>query len=168
MHNRKGECKSYPENSSTSKLSEHIPSGFSMPTISSYRIIEDKHNMHRGKDFRKKICKFLRVHTMKIIIFKKKLLTKEQQESYENSKICYTCKKNLKMNIWKIKSIVKLEIIVIIQGDIKATRIDKNGEEITKDISYILQFIDSERSMTSLLSILLIIYLKDLIELNVD
>ena len=68
------------------KLSEHIPSGFSMPTISSYRIIEDKHDMHRGKDFRKKFCKFLSGHTMKIIIFKKKLLRKEQQESYENSK----------------------------------------------------------------------------------
>ena len=28
-------------------------------------------------------------------------------------------------------------------------RIDKNGEEITKNISYILQFIDSARSMRS-------------------
>ena len=53
------------------------------------------------------------------------------------------------MNIWKTKSTVKLEIIVIIQGDIEVTRIDKNGEETTEDISYILQFIDSERSMTS-------------------
>ena len=35
----------------------------------------------------KKFCEFLREHTMKIINFKKKimkLLTKEQQESYEN------------------------------------------------------------------------------------
>ena len=29
------------------------------------------------------------------------------------------------------------------------TRIDKNGEEVTKNISYILQFIDSSRFMTS-------------------
>ena len=28
-------------------------------------------------------------------------------------------KKNLKINIWKIKNIVKLEIIVIIQGNIE-------------------------------------------------
>ena len=34
----------------------------------------------------------------------------------------------------------------------EVTRIDKNGEEITKNISYILQFIDSARFMTSLLS----------------
>ena len=36
----------------------------------------------------------------------------------------------------------------------KVTRIDKNGEKVTKNISYILQFIDSARFMASLLSIL--------------
>ena len=43
----------------------------------------------------KKFCEFLREHSMKIINFKKKkmkLLTKEQQESYENAKICYIYK----------------------------------------------------------------------------
>ena len=42
-----------------------------------------------------KFCKFLREDAMKIINFKKKkmkLLTKDQQESYENAKICYICK----------------------------------------------------------------------------
>ena len=34
----------------------------------------------------------------------------------------------------------------------EVTRIDKNGEEITTDISYILQFIDSARFMASSLS----------------
>ena len=116
-------------------------------------------------------------------------------------------KKNLKINIWKIKNIVKLEIIVIIQRNIKCKlkysvhkkipivfhngsnydyhfiikelaeefkkqftcleqnnenyiiftipiekevmRINKNGEQVTKNISYILQFIDSARFMTS-------------------
>ena len=47
------------------------------------------------------------------------LLTKDQQGSYENTKICYICKKNLKMNIWKKKNVVQLEIIVIIQGNIE-------------------------------------------------
>ena len=44
----------------------------------------------------KKFCEFLREHTMKIINFKKKkmnLLTKEQQESYEDAKICHICQK---------------------------------------------------------------------------
>ena len=35
---------------------------------------------------------------------------------------------------------------------IEVTRIDKNGEEITKNIFYILQFIDNARSMASSLS----------------
>ena len=47
-----------------------------------------------------------------------KLLTKELLESYENAKICYICKKSLKINIWKIENVVKLEIIIIIQGNI--------------------------------------------------
>ena len=51
-----------------------------------------------------------------------KKLTKEQQEPYENAKICYICKKNRK-NIWKIKDIVKLEIIAIVQGNIQVLRI---------------------------------------------
>ena len=42
----------------------------------------------------KKFFEFLRKHTMKKIIFKKKkmkLLSKKQQDSYENAKICYMC-----------------------------------------------------------------------------
>ena len=42
----------------------------------------------------KNCFELLRERAIKIINFKKKkmkLLTKEQQESYENSKICYIC-----------------------------------------------------------------------------
>ena len=84
--------KNNPENSSTTKVNEHIPSGFSMSTISSFRSIENKHDVYRGKDCIKMFCEFLRVHAMKIINFKKKkmkLLTKEQHELYKNGKICY-------------------------------------------------------------------------------
>ena len=49
-------CKSNPENSSATKVSEHIPSSFSMSTISSFRSIENKHNVYRGKDCMKKFC----------------------------------------------------------------------------------------------------------------
>ena len=65
-------CKTNPENSSTSKVSEHIPPGFSMSTICSFRSIENKHDMYRGKDCMKNFCEFLREHAMKIINFKKK------------------------------------------------------------------------------------------------
>ena len=66
-----------------------------MSTIFSIRSIENKHDMHRGKDCTKKFFEFLTEHEMKIINSKKKkikLLTKEQQESYGNSKICDICK----------------------------------------------------------------------------
>ena len=49
-------CKNNSENSSTTKVSEHIPSGFSMYTISSFRCIENKHDIQRGKDCMKKFC----------------------------------------------------------------------------------------------------------------
>ena len=38
-------CKNNPENSSTTKVSEHIPSGFSMSTMSSFRSIKIKHDV---------------------------------------------------------------------------------------------------------------------------
>ena len=73
-----------------------------MSTISLFRSIENKHDVYRGKDCMKKFYEFSREHAMKIINFKKKkmnLLTKEQQESYENEKICYICNKKLKINV---------------------------------------------------------------------
>ena len=85
-------CRNNPEKSSTAKVSEHISSGFSMSTILSFRSIENKHNVYRNKDCMIKFCEFLREHAMAVINFKKKkikLVTKEQQESYENAKILY-------------------------------------------------------------------------------
>ena len=43
-------CKINPEISSTTKVSEPIPSGFSMSTATSFRSIENKHGVYRGKD----------------------------------------------------------------------------------------------------------------------
>ena len=66
-----------------------------MSTISSFRRIENNRDVYRGKDCMKKFCESLKEHAMKMINFKKKkmkLLTKEQQESYENAKICYIYK----------------------------------------------------------------------------
>ena len=75
-----------------------------MSTISSFRRIENKHDLYRSKDCMKKFCKFLREHAVRIINFKKKkmnLLTKEQEESNENAKICYTCKENFESKYLK-------------------------------------------------------------------
>ena len=70
-----------------------------MSTILSIKSIENKY-MYRGKDCMKECFESLREHAMKIINLKKKkkLLTKEQQESYENAKICYFCKEKFLKN----------------------------------------------------------------------
>ena len=48
-----------------------------------------------------------------------KLLSKEQQKSYQVQNTVISVKKTLEINMCKIKNIVKLEIIVTIQGNIK-------------------------------------------------
>ena len=57
------------ENPSSTKVSEHIPSCFSMSTVSSFRSIENMLDVYRGKDYMKKFFELLRMHTMKIISF---------------------------------------------------------------------------------------------------
>ena len=47
-------CKNNPENSSTAEVTEHVPSGYSVSTISSFRSIENKHDVYRGKECMKK------------------------------------------------------------------------------------------------------------------
>ena len=73
----------------------------------------------------KKFGESLTEHAMEIINFNKKklkfLVTNEQQKSYKNVKICYICMKNLKINMLKIKNIVKLGTILIIQEKIEVT-----------------------------------------------
>ena len=71
----------------------------------------------------KKFCEFLREHAMKIINFKKKkmkLLTKEQQDSYANVKVCYICYIYLYL---ELQCSLELEIIVSILGNIEVLRI---------------------------------------------
>ena len=93
------------------KVSEHIPSTFSISTICSFSSVGNKHGFYRGKGCMKKFCNFEREHAMKIINFKKKkmnLLTKELQELYENAKIFYICKWKLENKYWKNKSYRKV------------------------------------------------------------
>ena len=49
-------CKNNPKNSSTTKVSKHISSGLSMSIISSFRTMENKQHVYRGKDCMKKLC----------------------------------------------------------------------------------------------------------------
>ena len=61
------------------KVSEHIPPGFSVSTMSSFKSTESNHDVYRGRGCMIKFCESLREHALKIINFKSKkmkLLTK--------------------------------------------------------------------------------------------
>ena len=62
-------CKNNPKKSPTTKVGEHIPSGFSMSRISLFKDTENKHDVYRGKYCMKNFCESLRNKAMKIINF---------------------------------------------------------------------------------------------------
>ena len=53
-------CKNNTEISSTTKVFEYIPSDFSMSAILSFKDIENKHDVYRGKDCIKIILRIIK------------------------------------------------------------------------------------------------------------
>ena len=97
-------CQNNHESSSTTKVNEHIPWGFPIWIISPFRSIENRYDVYRGKDCKKKFCESLRERAVKIIDFDKmKLLIKEQQQSYENAKIRCICEEKFEYKLFKDK-----------------------------------------------------------------
>ena len=105
-------CAKNAENSSTTKVGEHILCGYSMLTIWDFDNTENKHTLYRGEDYMQKFCTSLREHTKNMIGLEKKkilTLTKEKLKSHRDSKICYICgKRFLKKfandkNYWKVR-----------------------------------------------------------------
>ena len=89
-------CYNNPKESSTTKTNHHTPSGYSIFTHCSFDKSKNKLNYYRGEDCMKRFCKDLKEHVIKIINCEKKvmaLLTKEEEEDYNNQKVCYICKK---------------------------------------------------------------------------
>ena len=89
-------CYNNPEESSTTKINRHTPSGYSIFTHCSFDKSKNKLNYYRGEDCIKRFCKDLKEHATKIINCEKKViapLTKEEKEDYNNQKVCYICKK---------------------------------------------------------------------------
>ena len=86
-----------PELSSTTKINQHVPSGYSIYTNYSFDKANNKLSYYRGKDCMKRFCKDLKDHATKIIDFKKKTmipLTKEEEDNYNKENTCYICKKD--------------------------------------------------------------------------
>ena len=89
-------CQNNPDLSSTTKINQHIPSGYSIYTNCSFDKSNNKLSYYRGEDCMKRFCKDLKDHATKIIDFKKKVmipLTKEE-DNYNKENICYICKED--------------------------------------------------------------------------
>ena len=89
-------CHDNPEKSSTTKLSKHTPSGYSLFTHCLFNKAENKLDYYRGEDCVKKFCKDLREHATKIINYEKKEmipLTKKEEKKHNKPEVCYICRK---------------------------------------------------------------------------
>ena len=100
------------------------PSGYSLFTQCSFDTTKNKLDYYRGKKGMKNFCLELREHATKIINYEKKRmvpLTKKEEKKHNKQKVCQFViyvKKDLVLMI-TIKYIIRLEIIVIILGNIE-------------------------------------------------
>ena len=89
-------CYNNAEESSTTEINKHTPSGYSLFTHCSFDKTKNKLDYYSGDDCMKKFCKDLREHTTKIINYEKKDMipfTKKEEKHHNKQKFCYICKK---------------------------------------------------------------------------
>ena len=100
-------CYNNLEESSTTEINKHTPSGYSLFTHCSFDKTKNRLDYYRGDNCMGKFCKDLREHTAKIINYEKKdmiPLTKKEQEQHSEQK------QNTYYRwfwIWKNKCIIK-------------------------------------------------------------
>ena len=94
-------CQNNLNESSTTKINKHTPSGYSLFTHCSFNKSKNKLGFYRGKDCMKKFCKDLRMRATKIINYEKKKmipLTIKEKIHYNEQEICYIFKKEFDNN----------------------------------------------------------------------
>ena len=94
-------CRNNPRKSSTTKISKHTPSGYSLFTCSSFDTKENKLDCYRAEDYIKEFCKDLKKHVTRIINYEKKKripLTNEERKTHRRQKECYICKKEFSID----------------------------------------------------------------------
>ena len=82
-------CYNNPNLSSTTKINQHVPSGYSIFTNCSFDKSYNNLSHYRGEDCMKRFCKDLKDHAKRVVDFKRKFitpLTKDEEDSY-NKKI---------------------------------------------------------------------------------
>ena len=91
-------CHNNPNESSAIKINKHTPSGCSIFTHCSFSSTKNSLSHYIGQDCMKKFCKDSKEHALKVIYCDIKEitpLTDEENESYEDQKFCYICKKKI-------------------------------------------------------------------------
>ena len=94
-------CQNNPNESSTTEINKHTPSGYSLFTHCSFDQTKNKLNHCRGKDCMKKFCKDLREHATGITNYEKKKmtpLTTKERIYHNEQEICYIRKKEFDKN----------------------------------------------------------------------
>ena len=89
-------CQNNHNESSTTEINKHTPSGYSLFTHCSFDKSRNKLDYYRDKDCMKKFYKDLREHATKIINYEKKKmtpLTMKEKIYHNEQEICYICKK---------------------------------------------------------------------------
>ena len=77
-------CNNNPKKSSTTKITQHTPSGYSLFTHCSFDTIKNKLDYYRGKNCMKIFCLDLKEHATKIINYEKKrndIINKRRKEN---------------------------------------------------------------------------------------
>ena len=93
---KKSTCQNNLNESSTTEINKHTPSGYSLFTHCSFDKSKNKLDHYRGKNCMKKFCKDLREHATKIINYEKKKtipLTMKEKIHYNEQEVCYIYKK---------------------------------------------------------------------------
>ena len=93
-------CINNPNESSTTEINKHTPSGYSIFTHCSFDESKNKLNYYRKDDCMNKFCKDLREHVTKITNYEKKKMIPltAKEKIYNKQKICYMCKKEFNNN----------------------------------------------------------------------
>ena len=99
-------CYNNPDESSTTEINKHTPSGYLLFMHCSFDKTKTKLDYYRDEDCMKKFCKDLREHTTKIINYDKKKmipLTIKEEIDYNKQKICYIYKKEFDKKNCKVR-----------------------------------------------------------------
>ena len=98
---KRSTCINNPNDSSTTEINKHTPSGYSIFTHCSFDESKNKLNYCRKDVCMNKFCTDLREHVTKIINYEKKKmipLTTKEKIYHNKQKICYVCKKEFNNN----------------------------------------------------------------------